>query len=193
MKKNESMRYIDRRDRVMGTRVFKIENLSYVIGNDIWKILRETDKEFIPPLSARHDTLQRSFAGLRKMPSPRNYFASILKQEFIGVRVHGRVVGILSYIPEYNVTINGNEHKCVYVSTVAVKQRYRGKGLTYKLYENLLKRCRGKEVLTRTWSTNYAHLHVLEKLGFECVDRIKDDRGEGLDTVYFMRGASDGR
>ena len=35
--------------------------------------------------------------------------------------------------------------------------------------------------------TNASHLNVLEKLGFRELCRLKNHRGEGMDTVYFER------
>ena len=40
-------------------------------------------------------------------------------------------------------------------------------------------------VTTRTWDSNDRHLDLLSDLGFELLTRIEDDRGEGIDTVYY--------
>ena len=32
-----------------------------------------------------------------------------------------------------------------------------------------------------------AQEHILDKLGYGLVRRLKDDRGEGIDTVYFVK------
>lgn len=32
-----------------------------------------------------------------------------------------------------------------------------------------------------------AQEHILDKLGYSLVRRLKDDRGEGIDTVYFVK------
>ena len=34
---------------------------------------------------------------------------------------------------------------------------------------------------------NGAQEHILDKLGYSLVRRLKDDRGEGIDTVYFVK------
>ena len=39
----------------------------------------------------------------------------------------------------------------------------------------------------RTWSTNKAQLHLMEKMDFHCETRLKNDRGEGIDTLYFVK------
>ena len=43
----------------------------------------------------------------------------------------------------------------------------------------------GRPIALRTWSTNAAQLRLMEKLGFTCVLRLPDDRGPGVDTVYY--------
>ena len=45
----------------------------------------------------------------------------------------------------------------------------------------------GSRITLRTWSTNGAQEHILDKLGYGLVRRLKDDRGEGIDTVYFVK------
>lgn len=45
----------------------------------------------------------------------------------------------------------------------------------------------GSRITLRTWSTNGAQEHILDKLGYSLVRRLKDDRGEGIDTVYFVK------
>jgi RimJ/RimL family protein N-acetyltransferase len=45
-------------------------------------------------------------------------------------------------------------------------------------------------LFTRTWSTNAAHIAILGKFGFSQIARIENDRGEGIDTVYFAKKRS---
>lgn len=51
----------------------------------------------------------------------------------------------------------------------------------------------GKRITLRTWSTNGAQEHILDKLGYSLVRRLKDDRGEGIDTVYFVKKEENNR
>jgi ribosomal protein S18 acetylase RimI-like enzyme len=46
-----------------------------------------------------------------------------------------------------------------------------------------------RNIFTRTWSTNTAHISILKKYNFREIHRIENDRGEGIDTVYFSRKA----
>ena len=40
--------------------------------------------------------------------------------------------------------------------------------------------------MLRTWSTNAAQMHLMGKLGYVERARLVDDRGEGVDTVYYV-------
>lgn len=56
-------------------------------------------------------------------------------------------------------------------------------------YQKMIDLFPGRSIFTRTWATNAAHFRVLEKLGFSQCARLKNHRGEGMDTVYFCRPA----
>ena len=42
-------------------------------------------------------------------------------------------------------------------------------------------------IFTRTWSTNASQMNILPKMQFCELERIPNDRGDGIDTVYFCR------
>ena len=44
-----------------------------------------------------------------------------------------------------------------------------------------------RSIFTRTWSTNAAHIKILDKFNFEIIKCIENDRGDGIDTVYFAK------
>lgn len=156
--------------------------------NDVWEILSANDAEFLPPLSARYDTTQESLSGGKiSAAGPKKYFESICCQNFIFAVEDGKVAGFLSYIPRYSVKTAEGEENCAYVSTVIVRPEFRKRGLTRGMYEELFKAESGKNTATRTWSTNAAHIGLLKKLGFDEVLRIENDRGAGIDTVYYIK------
>jgi hypothetical protein len=55
------------------------------------------------------------------------------------------------------------------------------------MYDVILNERKGKNIATRTWSTNFSHMHILDKLGFKLVQRDLDDRGVNIDTVYYLK------
>ena len=63
----------------------------------------------------------------------------------------------------------------------------RGEGIGALLYTALENRPdRSRFIGTRTWSTNAAQMHIFPKRGWKAVCVKKNDRGEGIDTVYFV-------
>ena len=102
----------------------------------------------------------------------------------------GAVLGMMSVardkpLPQLGLTATA------YLSTLIVAQAARGRGLARQLYAALFALARSWSeapiVATRTWSTNDAHLPLIAALGFEEARRLAEDRGPGVDTVYFLK------
>ena len=160
--------------------------------DEIWEILKTADNEFVPPLSSRYDTVQRDFAdfGSTMIPEPTKYFEALLGQSFLLYMENGHIKGFISFIDGYSSDLTECP-VCIYISTIIVIPSERQKGITQKMYSHLFNARKNIPVLIRTWSENRSHIHILQKLGFNLLKRIPNDRGEGIDTVYFMRGVKD--
>jgi len=66
------------------------------------------------------------------------------------------------------------------------KYAARGRRLTQGMYDHLFNTLYPHHsIFTRTWSTNIAHSTILSRMGFSELSRVKDERGAGIDTVYF--------
>lgn len=158
---------------------------------DIYSILKAVDKEFVPPLSVRNSTRQNSFTSNenQKNDEPWVYYEAMIEQKFILALEGKKVIGFLSYIPNYSVSypVKKEEIDADYISTIAVASEYRNKGITREMYKTFLSTSKAKIVATRTWSLNHAHIHILESIGFELAETIPNDRGEGIDTVYYQK------
>lgn len=154
--------------------------------SDIWSLLCAADMEFVPPLSARSDTTQSKLKGtLDEDTVPKEYFDRMLKQQYILAIADDKVIGFMTFISDHVLSVTENEIECVYISTVIVDKTYRNRGITRCFYDQMMREFSEKRIATRTWSTNHSHIHLLGSIGFELIKRIKDDRGEGIDTVYF--------
>ena len=93
-----------------------------------------------------------------------------------------------SYKENYSCAeISPKELPNIYISTLIVSPNARGKGVTKALYGKLFSEYENINIFTRTWSTNIAHIKILEKYGFKVIQVIKDDRGNGIDTIYFKK------
>jgi ribosomal protein S18 acetylase RimI-like enzyme len=164
------------------------KKLSEVYQDDVWNILCNSDKEFIPPLSERNSTTLKSFSQ-KKLDNgrPVEYFKQMLKQEFILALVEGKAIGFISFTPDYLLQVEGKEFECDYITTVVVSPEFRGRGITREMYHTLFENRRNKNLATRTWSTNYGHLYLLDTMGFKTIALLPNDRIEGIDTIYFLK------
>ena len=172
----------------MQFRVFnETEKVQY--QEELLEILSINDKNFIPPLSQRSGTTQANLQGSAEKSDILPYFYKMMEQNILAMFFEGKLFGFVSYIDNYVSDVIGAEtHPNIYMSTLALRPECRGKGATKKAYAHLFSECcPERNVYTRTWSTNGPHIHILNGFGFEELKRIPNDRGEGIDTVYFYK------
>lgn len=162
-----------------------------VFDTEILNLLYLGEREFVPPLSARSSTTQSRFTNTSdSADGVRLYFEEMKKQCLLVATENGALLGFVSFRENYISDVIQEQHlPNVYISTLLVSPAARGRGLTRRMYETLFTHFAGRTILTRTWSTNTAHIHILEGFGFETFHTIKNDRGEGVDTVYFIKRA----
>ncbi len=168
----------------------------------IKELLMLADKEFVPPLSLRHSSSQLNFNNKQKTENIENYLNDILKQENILVidDEKDKIVGFLSFKFDYILNFDderkfGLEKNNIYISTIIVNKKYRGRGITYSMYKLLLSKFPQKYLYTRTWSGNNSHIFILNKLDFSELYRAENDRIETLlngkqknhDTIYYQK------
>ncbi|MBQ3147263.1 MAG: GNAT family N-acetyltransferase [Oscillospiraceae bacterium] len=153
----------------------------------ILRMLQAGDGEFVPPLSTRNSTTQTDFVIVQGLTrGVLNYFRGLKEQKLLAATENGHLLGLVSFRENFtNEKISKLPN--IYISTVLVSPEARGRGITGKMYETLFAEYKGASVFTRTWSTNAAHIRILEKLQFETLCVLKNDRGQGVDTVYFQR------
>jgi len=165
------------------------------IKEQIWQILCECDKEFIPALSARESSTQGNLNNNTSLDvKPQSYFENMITQNFILAidEETGSLVGFMTFRSNYHCEELKDYAPSNYITTICVKKDYRNHGITKGFYEVILENVEDAElasnfVTTRTWSTNDAHIHLLNKLGFINCTTLKNHRGEGIDTVYFAK------
>lgn len=154
----------------------------------VWQLLRRYDQSFIPPLSSRENTYQSNLAQLTQQTNePREYFAALKDQSFLLATVDLTVVGFMSFRPNELCVELDDEERTTYITTIIVDEAQRGRGITSSFYSIVGKYTDDKTITTRTWSTNFSHIRILDKFGFQEVRRIKDARGQGIDTVYYQK------
>lgn len=169
----------------------ELECLEEPYVQDVWQLLKNADHEFIPSLSGRNSTCQKELAAVHKMnpDGPAEYFDQMKTQRFILALDGRKAVGFMTYIHKQKVELQGEELPVLadYISTIIVDPAYRRRGITRQMYHILLQKESGLPLITRTWSLNHSHISILESLGFSLLERRENDRGAGIDTVYYGR------
>lgn len=169
----------------------KKNQLSSEEKEQIWEILCECDKEFYPWLSAREGSSQKQLVvdEAAAAPLPVTYFNEMIRQEFLIAQKDGRIVAFMTFKTDYLCDALAAFGTSLYVTTVCVRHENRREGAMKALYDFLEKEVpslyRCNKVSTRTWSLNEAQLHELSKRGYEKLAVLLNDRGNGVDTIYF--------
>ena len=164
----------------------------------VWQILIECDDDFLPALSARSGTYERGGASLSDIPhdscaaeGPRAYFKDLEDQGLLVALLDSRAIGFLSFISGFERPELASCSPSIYMTTGCVTGEYRSRGIMAHLVSYLIDEiCSGVEyrfVTTRTWSTNTASINHLESLGFLVVRTVRNNRGKGIDTLYYAR------
>ena len=156
---------------------------------EAYSLLAAADEEFVPPLSSRSSSTQRDLSGGEKSSDGiSKYFEQLKAQRFAAVYEDGGLIAFVSYKENYTCPeIPQEELPNIYISTLVASPKARGKGVTKALYSKLFASYADRNVFTRTWSTNFAHIKILQDFGFETVKVLKNDRGKGIDTVYLKK------
>ncbi len=157
--------------------------------SDIRQMLALCDKEFVPPLSGRASTTQSDLSPTQSLDADIDkYFQVVASQPAIIAIEGGRVVGLMSFRMDYVCEcIDKAFAPNLYITTVLVHPQYRHKGIAGKLYDAIIAKFPKRYLFTRTWSTNLAHIRILLSMGFHEHYSISNDRGPGIDTVYYCR------
>lgn len=157
--------------------------------DEILKLLIAGDEEFVPPLSARSSTTQAKFVGgERSKDGILSYFEEMKKQRILVATEEDKLIAFVSYKENFtNDKIGVADLPNIYLSTLIVSPEGRGHGLTQKMYDILFDTYKDRNIFTRTWSTNAAHIRILSKFDFKTLCVLKNDRGIGIDTVYFKK------
>ena len=165
----------------------------------IWQRLKTHGGEVIPPLDRRESTCQQALQGGRPdEEGPEAYFEELKRQRFLLAEEGGQVAGFFSYrygyVPPVLTDRVGENLLGLYVTTIIVGGDFRRRGIAGGFYRLLSTRFpeRRRLISTRTWSGNAGHIVLLERLGFSGPVRIPDDRGAGIDTVYYYQELKEG-
>ncbi len=155
--------------------------------NDVKQLLEMCNEDFVPKLSARNSSTQSDFdASTEGNSSLDGYFKCICTQVNYFLIENKKVVAFMSCIENYvSSVIQASPN--MYISTLIVHHDYRKRGYASRIYEYVIKKNSKKHIYTRTWSENNSHINILLSRNFHEFERIEDDRGPNIDTVYYER------
>ncbi len=165
------------------------EHLACEDEEAVLALLEETESEFVPPLSKRTSTHQTDLStpAASDRTGVEAYFAELAGQPFLLAREGRRFAGFLSYIRGFDAGWIRLGADAVYITTICTAPEFRHRGVASALYRALEKRICPSAMLIRTWSTNGAQRSLLEKGGYRMVRCLADDRGPGIDTLYYLK------
>lgn len=173
---------------MIAVNVVRPQEAAASLGRQVFRLLREVDEEFCPPLSARADTMSLPAQTDPRQSGVETYYRAVRQEFWLVASSGGSVVGLLSYLTYLNDPSIKEWSPSLYATTVAVSPQARRAGVASTLYVELAEQARRRGVpflSTRTWTTNDSHIGVLRVLGFTEVSRMTDDRGTGIGTVHF--------
>ena len=164
----------------------EIDKLFY--KDEIIQLLEESDNDFLPPLSRRGSPNDKAFLGENNGSNGvLSYYTEMNRQPILAAFSENKIVGFVSFREDNR----DGENSSIYVSTLVVAKAARGQGLTRGMYDYLSSTAFPEHAFrTRTWSTNAAHIKILSRFGFHETKRLENDRGAGIDTVYYERPAT---
>ena len=154
----------------------------------IYAVLEACDTDFVPPLSTRFSASDTSFSAKTDIKKGIDaYFKSMMKEEMLAAVEDGKLLGFVTFMTDHTCKyIDKDSFPNIYICTLLLTPEARGKGVTVKMYTHLFDTLYPHaDLYTRTWSTNAAHIRILTRFGFSQIACIENDRGEGIDTIYF--------
>jgi len=158
---------------------------------EVRRLLAAADDEFVPPLTAPARRGVSRTGGAAGPTSIDGYLADCLDGPLLGAVDDGRLVGFAALREVTDGDVLGAYAPSTHVSVLVVAPASRGRGIATRLYDHLLDAppagLPDSAVSTKTWHTNRAHIAILESRGFDCIERLADDRKPGVDTVYYAR------
>ena len=158
--------------------------------NEIKGIIETVDMEFVPPLSTRIATTQNKFVfddDYKVNDSINLYLSTLTQQKFILAFHNEIIVGFLSFVENHTFEFLNIPSENIYITTVCVATNYRRCGISKELHVFLKATFQNTLIYTRTWNTNISHIALLKKKNYDLIYEIANDRGQGIDSVYYAK------
>ena len=154
----------------------------------IFDLISAADDDFVPPISQRcvnRETNRNNFSDAKCEENIRDYASAMARENILGIFEEEELLGFVSFAENLENDVI-SEIPNIYIGTAVISPALRGRGTLTRAYDHLFNTLfADRSIFTRTWSTNSAHIRVLDKFGFERIKTLPNDRGDGIDTIYF--------
>lgn len=157
------------------------------------KMLEEHADDFVPSLQARISVAQSDFTDVATEVGVSRYLQSLVDagMDCLVYLKENTPIGLLAYKRDLDSTdpllYGVADDVSDYIATILVSKEVRGLRIADRLYEEVEKTSSSRSIVLRTWSTNMPQRRIMSRRGYEQALVIKDDRGEGIDTIYFRK------
>lgn len=158
----------------------------------IRRLLQLCDQDFVPPLSGRNSTSQTDWSTVDDtVDGISEYLENICCQHVVLWKEKGVIQSFMTWRDHFNCEYLTEYPDCCYLTTLCINPAFRGQGISERMYElaekDIEEKYPGSEITLRTWSTNQAQDHILPRIGYRLIRRLVNDRGPGIDTVYYVK------
>jgi ribosomal protein S18 acetylase RimI-like enzyme len=149
--------------------------------NPLCRFIEIVDNEFYPPLSMRGNGIEQRVWEC--LTGKHSYY--LIAEDHSGPSgTSGNVIGVIGC----NKFWRGEND--AYINLMCVHPSQRKKGISTALCQELereLINSRIKKIYVCTWSTNDAAMRLYESNGFVPYCIVKNDRGNRVDTIHYMK------
>ena len=163
-----------------------IRKASWSDKKQLCELFKRVNREFAPPLSTKKG---------REMTSEIEKLVTRIIKGAYGIPIvfetKGKIKGIICISNKY-WSKKGIEklRNTPHITWLVVHPKHRRRGIATLLlnFAFIWLRNNGyKKVSIRTWSTNDEALKLYKHVGFRIFKKIRNDRGKGIHTLYFLK------
>ncbi len=146
------------------------------------RFIELVDNDFYPPLSKRGGGIPERVDGDLDTREA-NFLVARLKES----DPHDTLKGFVGMV---GCTRNWKSDDSAYINFLATHPNHRNHGISKALclkLEDVLAKEGIKKIYLCTWSSNPAAMKFYDKLGYCAYSVILNDRGKGIDTIYYKK------
>lgn len=161
-------------------------NLNSSDKQQILHILMKCDKDFVPNLSKRN-SIKDTYFDNKKEIGIFQYYKSVLNNTNIYILAYDKVSNSLCAF----CALNNIQAKTLYLSVYCVLTEFRNYGIGQYLLKTAIDYFFNNNfswLYTRTWSTNYIQIYLLEKFGFKMLQQqTVEYRTKNIISLYYIK------